>query len=61
MTANPRQIQLPSLTQAFYSAPGYPVYCSIEGSAIKSDITEVANPSDYQFQLLISPTPLFPL
>ena len=60
MTNNPRQIKLPPLTQAFYSAPGYSVYCSIEGSAIKTDITEVSNPSDYQFEFLIPPAPLLP-
>jgi methionine-rich copper-binding protein CopC len=60
ITNNPKEIQLPSLTQAFYSAPGYPLYCSIEGSAIKSDITNVGKPTEYQFEFNMSPTPFLP-
>jgi hypothetical protein len=60
ITNNPRILKLPPLTEAFYSAPGYPLYCSIEGSAIKSNITEIENPTNYQFEFNMSPTPFLP-
>jgi methionine-rich copper-binding protein CopC len=60
ITANPKQLKLPDMTDAFYSAPGYPIFCSIESSAIKSNLTQVENPSDYTFEFTVSPNPILP-